>query len=96
MSPSTARAFYTLDNELRLKSASASTLSLWGKALKDIQERKLTEVFPYVDGGPVHAALEEALHSLQPKRLRVFSIAMGREVDVEIYPVHDGLQVSFG
>jgi hypothetical protein len=89
------RAFYTLDSELRLVGASQNTLRIWGKSQKDIAGRKLTELFPFVDGGPVHAALLEALRTYRPVRLQTHSVLLSRTVDVEIYPVQDGLQVSF-
>ena len=90
------RAFYTLDTDLRLVGASPNTLRLWGKKPSDVIGRKLVEVFPWVEDSPVHEALREALQSYRPVRLQVNSVAMATDVDVEIYPVRDGLQVSFG
>ncbi len=89
------RAFYTLDRELRLVMASPNTLILWGKPAKEIIGRRLTDVFPYVEGGDVHLALAQALRSFQPVRLRTHSVVLGKAVEVEIYPVREGLQVSF-
>jgi|GEM_PF-6615630 len=90
------RAFYTLDGDLRLTGASPNTLRLWGRTWREVQGRKLVEVFPFTENGPVHLALEDALRSFQPKRLRVDSQFVGKPVEVEIYPVREGLQVSFG
>ena len=95
MPSQTRRAFYTLDADLRLVAASPNTLRLWGKKTRDVIGRKLVEVFPWVDGGPVHEALQQALQTYQPVRLRVNSLVMAKPVEVEIYPVRDGLQVSF-
>ena len=89
------RAFYTLDPELRLVGASPNTLRIWGKQPRDVIGRKLVEVFPWVDGAPVHEALQQALQTYAPVRLRVNSVVMAKSVEVEIYPVRDGLQVSF-
>jgi hypothetical protein len=95
MSQAANSAFYTLDRELRLTGASPNTLRMWGKTMKELQGRKLVEAFPFAENGPVHRALEDALRTLQPKRLRVESRVLNQVVDVEIYPVRDGLQVSF-
>lgn len=91
----TDRAFYTLDQELRLLGASQNTLRMWGKTSAEITGRKLVDVFPFVEGTTVHHALREALKTFRPVRLRVNSVVLSRLVDVEIYPVHSGLQVSF-
>jgi len=95
MSDLANRAFYTLDPDLRLVGASPNTLRIWGKDAKEVVGRKLVEVFPWVEGGPGHRALEQALRSFRPMRLQVESLAMAKPVEVEIYPVSDGLQVSF-
>jgi PAS domain-containing protein len=89
------RAFYTLDAELRLVSASPNTLRIWGRTAREIAGKKLVELFPFVADGPMHEALKRALHTYQPVRLQVPSVLLGKAVDVEIYPVSGGLQVSF-
>jgi hypothetical protein len=90
-----ARAFYTLDGELRLVGASPATFAVWGRPPGELIGRKLVEAFPWVKGGAVHEALEAALRSFRPVRLQTHSEVMGVLVDVEIYPVREGLQVSF-
>jgi len=95
MASADTRAFYTLDADLKIVAASPNTLRIWGKSSKDVFGRRLVELFPWVEGGPVHEALEDALRSFQPKRLRVNSVILGQLVEVEVYPVSGGLQVSF-
>jgi PAS domain S-box-containing protein len=89
------RASYLLDHELRLITASRNTLELWGMTATEIAGRKLVELFPYVEGDEVYEALRQALRSFQPVRLTGYSVVMGRQVEVEIYPVREGLQVLF-
>ncbi len=89
------RAFYTLDRQLRLLSASPYTFAVWGRSPKEMIGKKLIDLFPFVDGGPVHQALLQALQSFRPVRLRAPSVVLAGEVEVEIYPLADGLQVSF-
>lgn len=95
MPDSTDRAFYALDPELRFVSAGPRALGLWNKSWRELAGRRLTEVFPSVEGGDVHRALLEALQSLRPQRLQTRSEVFGRPVEVEIYPVHGLLQVTF-
>lgn len=89
-------AFYTLDRELRVLSANATTLRLWGKSAREVTGRKLIDLFPELDGGDVHRALLDALRSLRPARLRTHSVTYAAPVDVEIYPLEEGLQVRYG
>jgi hypothetical protein len=89
------RAFYVLDKELRLVTASPNTLAIWGKTMREITGRKLVELFPFADGGPTHVALVQALQSFRPVRLQTDSVFLNKLVEVEIYPVAGGLQVSF-
>lgn len=89
-------AFYSLDQDLKVVTASPFTMALWGKSADDVVGRPLTDIFPSVAGGCVHRALRQALKTLRPSRLRTHSTAYGCEVEVEIYPVQAGLQVRFG
>jgi hypothetical protein len=89
------RAFYVLDRELRLINASPNTLAIWGKSLREVVGRKLVDVFPFVEGGPTHEGLLLALQTFRPVRLQTESVLLNKLVEVEIYPVADGLQVSF-
>ena len=89
-------AFYTLDRELRILSANPTTLGLWGRSASEVLGRKLTELFPNVDGGEVHLALLEAQRTLRPARLKTHSVTYNGLVEVEIYPLDGELQVRFG
>jgi hypothetical protein len=89
------RAFYTLDQELRLVDAGPRAQALWGKARRELVGRRLTEVFPAVEGSPMHQSLLEALRTLRPTRLTTDSPIIGRPIEIEIYPVSGRLQVSF-
>lgn len=89
------RAFYTLDEELRLVDAGPRALALWGRTRRDLVGRRLTEVFPSVEGSPMHQSLQEALRTLRPTRLKTDSPIIGQPIEVEIYPVNGRLQVSF-
>ena len=89
------RAFYTLDPELRLIGASPATFALWGRSPAELIGRPLLEAFPSVHGSAVHEALQAALRGFRPVRLQTHSELLGVLVDVEIYPVREGLQVSF-
>ena len=89
------RAFYTLDEELRLVEAGPRAQALWGKSRRELVGRRLTEVFPDVDGSPLHQSLLEAVRTLRPTRLRTDSPIIRRPIELEIYPVNGRLQVSF-
>jgi PAS domain-containing protein len=93
--PKEERAFYTLDEDLRLMDAGPKALAIWGKSKRELIGRRLVEVFPYADGGPVHQALLDALRTLRPMRLKTESVLLSQTVEVEIYPVNGLLQVSF-
>ena len=89
------RAFYTLDRNLCMLGASENTLALWGKTRSEIRGKSLLDLFPAVQGGPTHQAIEEALRTFRPVRIKTISVYLGGEIDVEIYPVSEGVQVSF-
>jgi len=88
------RAFYTLDHDLRLVNAGPRAQALWGKSRRELVGRRMTDVFPAVDGSPMHQSLLEALRTLRPTRLKTDSPIIGRAVELEIYPVNGKLQVS--
>lgn len=89
------RAFYTLDRDLRLLGASENTLALWGKSRGDIRGKSLFDLFPSAESGPTHQAIDEALRTFRPVRIKIMSVYLGGEIDLEIYPVSEGVQVSF-
>jgi len=91
-----ARAFYTLDRELRIVGASPVTLRIWSRTLPEVVGRKLADAFPHVRGTVLEDALDESLRSFRPVRITFYAQAMGRELDLEIYPMSGGLQVGFG
>lgn len=95
MLPSTERAFYQLDLSLRLLDAGPRALAIWGKSKSDVIGRHLLEVFPFAESSPVYEALVDASRTLKPKRLKADSLLLKQTVEVEIYPVNGGLQVSF-
>jgi len=89
------RAFYTVDRNLRFISASQNTLALWGKSRTEVVGKGLLDLFPFAEGGPTHQGLLEALRSFRPIRVKDRSVYLAADIDVEIYPVAAGLQVSF-
>jgi len=93
--PVEERAFYTLDRDLRLLDAGPRALAVWGKSRRELIGRRLVDAFPFVQGSAMEAALTEALQTLRPVRIRMNSVVLGRSVEVEIYPVHGVVQVSF-
>ena len=90
-----ARAFYTVDRDLKFISASRNTLALWGKSRGDMIGKHLFDLFPFAKGGPTHEGLLEAMRTFRPVRVKDRSVYLAQQIDVEIYPVADGLQVSF-
>jgi PAS domain-containing protein len=90
------RAFYTLDRDLRIISASENTLALWGKSRGEVDGRNLFDLFPAAQGGDTHEGLLEALRTFRPVRLKTDSVYFDGLVAVEIYPIANTLQVSFG
>ena len=75
--------------------ASENTLALWGKTRAEIRGKSLLDLFPMAEGGATHQALDEALRTFRPVRIKTVSVYLGGEIDVEIYPVSEGVQVSF-
>jgi PAS domain-containing protein len=94
--PRSGRAFFTVDRDLRIISASENTLALWGKTRAEVDGKKLLELFPFAEGGDTHEALLEALRTFRPVRLRTQSIYFDGPIGVEIYPIGNTLQISFG
>jgi PAS domain-containing protein len=94
--PQNGRAFYTLDRDLRIISASENTLALWGKTRAEVDGKYLLELFPFAEGGDAHEGLLEALRTFRPVRLKTESVYFGGVIGVEIYPIGNTLQVSFG
>jgi PAS domain-containing protein len=88
-------AFYTADRDLVILSASQAALSLWGKSPAEVIGFKLLEVFPFLAGSEILAAHLEALRTFRPVRFTTRSHFLSGTVDVEIYPVADGLQVRY-
>jgi PAS domain-containing protein len=93
--PKQERAFYTLDDQLRLLDAGPRALAIWGRPKRDLLGKRLVDLFPYIEGGPVHHALLDAVQTLRPVRLKTDSVVLSQTVEVEIYPVNGLLQVSF-
>lgn len=93
--PSVARAFYKLDNDLRFLSANQVALSYWGRTAAEVIGRTLVEAFPQAVGTAPFRAHQLALRSLRPYRGRLSSPVLGSEIDLEIHPHSDGLDVSF-
>lgn len=89
------RAFYTLDRELRLLSASPATFALWGRPPQELIGRELVDSFPWIAGSEIVEAFHAALRGFRPVRLQTRSQVLDTLVEVEIYPVREGLQVSF-
>ena len=94
--PKSGRAFYTLDRDLRIISASENALALWGKSRDEVDGKSLLELFPFAEGGETHEALLEALRTFRVVRLKTESLYFDGLIGVEIYPIGSTLQVSFG
>ncbi len=90
------RAFYTLDRDLRIISASEDTLALWGKSRGEVDGMSLLELFPLAEGGDTHEGLLEALRTYRVVRLKTQSVYFDEPIGVEIYPIGNTLQVAFG
>jgi PAS domain S-box-containing protein len=88
------RAVYFVDADLRITNVNPVVLRQWGKSRGEVINRTLVELFPAAEGGPVHQAMLTALRSYRPARFRMTSQLVERDVEVEIYPVHGGLQVT--
>ncbi|HEY8618303.1 PAS domain-containing protein [Phenylobacterium sp.] len=88
-------AYCTVDRELRFLSVNDTMLRVLGKAREEMVGRTYLEVYPQAEGGEVHLALQRALKSLTPQKERLWSRPLNRSLDMEIYPVADGLQVAF-
>jgi PAS domain S-box-containing protein len=82
--------FYVLDARWRFVHASRAALHAWGKAAPEVLGRHYLDAFPEAAGGPVHAALEEAMRTRRPVRLEAVSPVLGRWVEVDIHPTPEG------
>jgi PAS domain S-box-containing protein len=88
--------FYVLDARWHVVHASRAALQAWGKAAPEVLGRHYLDALPEAAGGPVVAALEEALRTGRPVRLETPSPARGRWVEVDIHPMPEGgLSASF-
>ncbi|MGZ3314504.1 MAG: PAS domain-containing protein [Caulobacteraceae bacterium] len=88
-------AFYTADRQLVIKSVSDGALSIWGKSRSEVVGRRLLEVFPFLAGSQILNAHLEALRTFRPVKFTTTSHFLPGVVDVEIYPVAEGLQVRY-
>ncbi len=88
--------FYVLDAGWRFVHASRAALRAAGKAAPEVLGRRYLDAFPEAAGGPVLAALEEAMRSRRPARLEAVSPVLGRWVEMDIHPTPEGgLSVAF-
>jgi len=88
-------AFYSADRQLVITSVSDGALSIWGKARSDVVGRQLLEVFPFLAGSQIYNAHLAALKTFRPMKFTTASHFLPGLVEVEIYPVADGLQVRY-
>ncbi|WP_374471579.1 PAS domain-containing protein [Phenylobacterium sp.] len=84
-----------LDHDLRFVSVNDVMLRSLGKTRDEMIGRGYLEVYPQSVGSEVHQALERALRSMAPEKRRLHSQALGRALEMEIFPVAGGLQVAF-
>ena len=82
--------FYVLDARWRFVHASRAALQAWGKEAPEVLGRHYLDAFPEAAGGPVLAALEEAVRTGRPVRLETPSPVLGRWVEVDIHPMPEG------
>jgi len=87
------RGIYFVDRELRFVTVNPVALRRWGKSAREVLNHTVAEVFPNALGGEVHLAMVNALRTFQPARFKSRSLVVDGDVEVEIYPVNNGLQV---
>jgi len=88
------RAIYMLSGDLRVLSVNPGALRMWGKAREEVLGRSMTELFPQMRGTEVQRAMESALKSFRPATFETRSFLLDKMIEVELYPLNAGLQVT--
>ena len=88
-------AFYAVDEQWRFTYINRKAELLWGMRRDELQGRNLWEAFPQSVGGTLYEEMHRAARERQAIALEMFSIVMGRWIEVNIYPGPRGLSVYF-
>jgi PAS domain S-box-containing protein len=88
-------AFFAIDRDWRLLYVNAKAEAFWGQSRKDLVGRSVLELFPKFNGWPSWVAHRQAMESGLPVHVETTSTAIGRPVELRIFPSPAGLSVYF-
>ena len=88
-------AYASLDRDLRFVAVNDRLLAHLRKSREELLGCLYLEVFPQARGAALHNLILEAQSSMQALRRRVWSDPLRTWLDVEVFPLSDGVQVAF-
>lgn len=88
-------AYASFDTEMRFAAVNDRLLAFLGKTRADLIGRPYLEVYPGARGAALHNLMVEARDSMQAVKRRVWSEPLRTWLDVEVYPLSEGVQVAF-
>jgi PAS domain S-box-containing protein len=87
--------FYAVDRDWRLLYVNAAAESFWGRPRHTLLGRSLLDLFPKFPGSPPWDAHRRAMESGRAERVETTSTAIGRPVELRLFPSEAGLSVYF-
>ena len=88
-------AYANLDRDLRFVAANDRLLNIIGKEREEVIGKRYWEIIPEAEGKALHMLMLEAESSMRSLKRRVWSDPLQTWLDVELYPMSDGMQVAF-
>ena len=83
-------ALYGLDGSGHVRFASSKALEFWGLRAEQVVGKALVEVLPAVAGSAAWSAVERGMQDGMESRLCGLSAAMGRWIEIDVYPMAGG------
>src|SRR5215212_8828126 len=89
-------AFYALDRTWRYTMINRAAEAYYGRARETMLGRSIWELFPWSEGTELRARYEQAMERREAMAFETSSVGVpGRSLEVRIFPLDDGLGVSF-
>lgn len=87
--------FYAIDRDWRLVYVNARAEAFWGRKRQDLVGHSMLDLFTRFAGSPAWQAHQDAMVSGRPARVETTSTAIGRPVELRLFPSAGGLSVYF-
>lgn len=84
-----------LDSDLRYVSGNDRAFALLGRTRDEVIGKLYLDLYPQTEGSEAHLALQAAQRTMQPQRIKIFSLPLQRHFDLEVFAIGGQLHVTF-